>query len=102
MAMGNGAAGIAGIRMPFAGRVIQGTLYGDAFNGTITVDVAVNGTPNTSYRMSITSAGGNAGVNGDWQGSMLSFAAGDVVGMWQNTVPSSADGYTASLYVIFD
>jgi hypothetical protein len=102
MAMGNGAGLIAGIRMPFAGRVIQGSLYGDAFNGTITVDVAVNGTPNASYRMSITSAGGDAGVNGDWQGGPLSFSAGDVIGMYQTTVPSTADGYTASLYVLFD
>jgi len=102
MSHGNGAAVIAGIRMPFAGRVIQGTLYGDAFSGTITVDVAVNGTPNTSYRMSISASGGNAGVNGDWQGSMLSFAAGDVIGMYQTTVPSAADGYTVALFVQFD
>jgi len=102
MAMGNGGALIAGIRMPFAGRVIQGTLYGDAFTGSITVDVSVNGTPNSTYRMSITGTATNAGVNGDWQGAPLTFAAGDVLGYYQAVVPSATDGYTAAMYVIFD
>jgi hypothetical protein len=102
MAMGNGGVAIAGIRMPFAGRVIQGTLYGDGFTGSIIVDVSVNGAANTAYRMSITGTAANAGVNGDWQPAPLTFAAGDVLGYVQNTVPSSADGYTASMYVIFD
>jgi len=102
MAHGNGAGAIAGIRMPFAGKVIQGTLYGDAFTGTIAVDVAVNGTANASYRMSITGTSATTGVNGDWQSSPLSFAAGDVIGVYQTTVPSATDGYTVALFVKYD
>jgi len=32
----------------------------------------------------------------------LSFAAGDFLGWYQTAVPSSANGYSVSYYVIFD
>jgi len=41
-------------------------------------------------------------VTQDFQSSPLSFAAGDFLGWYQTAVPSSANGYSVSYYVIFD
>lgn len=102
MAWGNGNAGNKGIRMPFAGKLYAATLVGQTITGTVTVQAGINGTPNASYQMSATGAGGQITATGNWLSSPLSFAAGDLLGWYQAVVPSSADGYQVAFYIVFN
>jgi hypothetical protein len=103
MAFGNGAGTGKGIRMPFAGKLIAATLAGVGVNGTVTVDVFRNGSANSSYRLTATNgSAADVGVTQNWSSSPLSFSAGDTIGWQQVAVPSAANTYNVSFYVIFD
>jgi hypothetical protein len=102
MAFGNGLSTGKGLRMPFAGKLLAATLSGINVNGTITVDAYLNGSANSSYRLTGTGSSTDIGVTQNFQSSPLSFAAGDTLGWYQTTVPTTANGYVVSFYVIFD
>jgi hypothetical protein len=103
MAFGNGATLGKGLRMPFAGKLIAATLSGTGIDGTVTVDVYLNGSANSSYRLTATNgAPADVGVTQDWGGSPLSFSAGDTIGWYQTTVPSAANVYTVAFFVVYD
>jgi hypothetical protein len=103
LSYGNGLATGKGLRMPFAGKLLAATVAGTAIVGTVTLDAYLNESANSSYRLTQTNASsGGVGVTQDFQSSPLSFAAGDFLGWYQTAVPSSANGYSVSYYVIFD
>lgn len=102
LAFGNGVTGSQGLRMPYAGKLLAATLHGTAINGTVTLDAAINGTANTSFRLTATGSTTDVGVTQDWQSSPLSFSANDKLGFYQTAVPTGATGYNVSFYVIFD
>lgn len=103
MAYGNGQNLGKGLRMPFSGKLYTATLSGTGITGTVTVDAYLNGTANTSYRLTATGASASdIGVTGNWLASPLSFAAGDTLGWVQTAVPSAANGYFVAYYIIFD
>jgi hypothetical protein len=102
MAVGNGAVNITGVRMPFAGKIVAGSLHGTTITGTITLDVYVNGVANTSYRLTGTGSASNVNATGDWRSSPLTFAAGTLLSYVQTAVPTAANGYVASMFVVFD
>jgi len=103
LSYGNGLATGKGLRMPFAGKLLAATVAGTAIVGTVTLDAYLNESANSSYRLTQTNvSSGGVGVTQDFQSSPLSFAAGDFLGWYQTAVPSSANGYSVSYYVIFD
>lgn len=103
MSFGNGVATGKGLRMPFAGKLVAATLSGTSVNGTVTVDVLLNGTVNSSFRMTQTNgSAGDVGVTQNWSSNPLSFTANSTIGWNQTVVPSSANGYFVSFYTIFD
>jgi hypothetical protein len=103
MSFGNGAALGKGLRMPFAGKLLVATLSGTGINGTVTVDAYLNGTANSSYRLTATNgSAADVAVTQNWSSSPLSFAAGDTLGWYQTVVPTAANVYNVSFYVIFD
>jgi len=103
LSYGNGNTTGKGLRMPFAGKLLAATLAGTAIVGTVTLDAYLNESANSSYRLTQTNVSSAAvGVTQDFQSSPLSFAAGDFLGWYQTAVPSSANGYAVSYYVIFD
>ena len=103
MAFGNGSTLGKGIRMPFAGKLLAATLAGTGINGTVTIDVYQNGSANSSYRLTATNgSAADIGVTQDWSGSPLSFSAGDTIGWYQTAVPTAANAYNVTFYVIFD
>jgi hypothetical protein len=103
MSFGNGLATGKGLRMPFAGKLYAATLSGTGITGTVTVDFAINGTPNSSYRLTATGASLNdIGATGNYLASPLAFAAGDTIGWYQTVVPSAANGYNVTFYIVFD
>lgn len=103
MSFGNGLATGKGIRMPFAGKIYAFTLSGTGINGTVTVQLAINGSGNASYQLTQTNGvAGDVGQTGSYLASPLSFSAGDTVGVYQAAVPSAANGYTCTFYVVFN
>jgi hypothetical protein len=102
MAFGNGVATGKGLRMPFAGKLYTATLSGTGITGTVTVDAAINGTPNSSYRLTATATAADIGATGNFLASPLSFAAGDTLGWYQTVVPTIANGYFVAFYIVFD
>lgn len=102
MAFGNGLASGNGLRMPFAGKLYAATLSGTGVTGTVTVDFAINLTPNSSYRLTATGSASNIGATGNYLASPLAFAAGDTIGWYQTVVPSVANGYNVAFYIVFD
>ena len=79
------------------------TLAGTGIDGTVTVDVYLNKTPNSSYRLTQTNVGASdVGQTGDYSSSPMSFSAGDTIGWYQTAVPTSASGYVVGFFVIFD
>jgi len=102
MAFGNGAGTIKGPRMPFAGKLIAGTLHGTNVSGTITLDAYVNGSSNSSYRLTGSGSASDVNITQNWQSSPLSFAAGSTINFNQTVVPSSANGYILTFFVVYD
>ena len=102
MAFGNGVATGKGLRMPFAGKLYAATLSGTGITGTVTVDFAINNTPNSSYRLTATGTASDIGATGNFLASPLSFAAGDTIGWYQTVVPTIATGYFVAFYIMFD
>ena len=102
MALGNGASACKGSGMPFAGKIVAATLHGTATTGTITVDVTVDGTANTSYRLTGTGSASDINTTGDWRDAPLAFSAGAVLNFRQTAVPTTSSGYVATLFVVFD
>lgn len=90
-----------GIRMPFAGKILAATMETTLLNGTMTVQAYVNASANSSYELTATAAGADAGQTQDWQSSPLSFAAGSTVNFIQKAVPSSCTGTTVTFWVEF-
>jgi hypothetical protein len=102
MSFGNGATTIKGARMPFSGKLITATLHGTGVTGTITVDAYINGSANTSYRLSGTGSASDVNVTQNWQLSPLSFSAGSTINFRQTSVPTSANGYVVTFFVVYD
>jgi hypothetical protein len=102
MAFGNGAGTIKGARMPFAGKLVAATLHGTAITGTITLDAYINASTNTSYRLTGTGSTSDINVTQNWQSSPLSFAAGSTINFIQTVVPTTANGYLVTFFVVFD
>jgi len=100
MALGNGST-TQGVRMPFAGKIYAGTLEGTAINGTVTVQVAVNGNGNSSYQLSVTGSTTTVGATGNWLAAPLSFNAGDNINYITTVIPSTATGFVATLWYVF-
>jgi hypothetical protein len=102
MSHGNGATTGKGLRMPYAGKLIAGTMFGANVNGTITIDAYLNGTANTSYRFSQTGALTDVGETKDFSSAPLTFAAGDTLGWYQTAVPTTANAYTVTFFVTYN
>ena len=102
MAFGNGSTSGKGLRMPFAGKLYAATLSGILVTGTVTVDFAINNVPNASYSLTGTGTASDISATGNYLASPLSFAAGDTIGWYQTTVPTVANGYFVSFYIMFD
>jgi hypothetical protein len=102
MAHGNGSTTGKGLRMPYAGKLIAGTMFGANVNGTITIDAYLNGTANTSYRFSQTGALTDVGETQNWSSAPLTFAAGDTLGWYQTAVPTTANAYTVTFFVTYN
>jgi hypothetical protein len=102
MSHGNGSTTGKGLRMPYAGKLIAGTMFGANVNGTITIDAYLNGTANTSYRFSQTGALTDVGETQNWSSAPLTFAAGDTLGWYQTAVPTTANAYTVTFFVTYN
>lgn len=102
MAHGNGSTTGKGLRMPYAGKLIAGTMFGANVNGTITIDAYLNGTANTSYRFSQTGALTDVGETQNWSSAPMTFAAGDTLGWYQTAVPTTANAYTVTFFVTYN
>lgn len=102
MSFGNGTTNVKGARMPYAGKLIAATLHGTTVTGTITVDAYLNGAANTSYRLSGTGSTSDVNVTQDWQASPLSFTAGSTLNWNITTIPTTANGFVVTFFVIYD
>ena len=102
MSYGNGASTLKCLRMPFAGKLVLATLSGASISGTITLQAYLNGGTQPSYQLSATSSGGDIGQTIDFSSAPLSFNAGDTLGWYTTVVPSAANGYNVSYFVIFN
>ena len=102
MAHGNGSSTGKGLRMPYAGKLIAGTMFGANVNGTITIDAYLNGTANASYRFSQTGSLTDVGETQNWSSAPLTFAAGDTLGWYQTAVPTTANAYNVTFFVTYN
>jgi hypothetical protein len=99
---GNGSSTGKGMRMPFAGKILNATITGAALNGTVTAQVYLNGTASTSYQVTMTSTGADAGATSDFSAAPLSFAAGDVIGWYQAAAPTAVNSIDILYTIIYD
>ena len=90
-----------GVRMPFAGKIYTGTLEAFNYTGTLTVQVAINGTGNASYPISVTGSGSTVGATANWLSAPLSFNAGDNINYIITAIGSSGSGSVATLWYVF-
>lgn len=102
LSFGNGSSTGIGIRMPFAGKLVLGTLSGTNINGTITLDAYLNAVANSSFRLTATGTNTNVGQTQDWSASPMSFAAGDTLGWYPSAAPTGANTYNVTFYVVYD
>jgi hypothetical protein len=102
MSHGNGSTTGKGLRMPYSGKLIAGTMFGANVDGTITIDAYLNGTANTSYRFSQTGALTDVGQTQNWSSAPLTFAAGDTLGWYQTAVPTTANAYNVTFFVTYN
>jgi hypothetical protein len=102
MSHGNGSTTGKGLRMPFAGKLIAGTMFGANVNGTLTIDAYLNGTANASYRFTQTGTLTDVGETKNFSSAPLTFAAGDTLGWYQTAVPTTANTYNVTFFVTYN
>lgn len=104
LAFGNGATQIAGVAMPFAGRVMAASLsQSGAPAGLNSVIITLNWVEATGYDVALTATNIDAeSAVSDFSAAPLSFAAGDMVAMKVTASTASNSPTVGAFFVTFD